>query len=1117
MDNELRLKINAAAAKAGAKEFVAAIGSIKKAVNDLDRVTAKSFDDFGPDTKKVSVAKDETERFSKSAKTAADAVRKMALASASAFRTSADQATTLTKRLNAIGDTAGIAKVNEELVKLQRNLVEAQSPLDVRSARSGFADITSEVRRNAVALEEEARSAKVAATAAAQHEASLDSLRAKYNPLYAASKQYETALQEIARAEKAGVLSANLASNARANAAKVMQAGGVQMRDYGNAMRVAGHQAQNAAFQLQDVFVTAEMGMSPMRIALQQGTQLSMVMHDMVRTGGGAKGAISGLAAGIGSMINPVSLLTIGLVAGGAALIQWAFSALDAGEETRDFGTAIGDVNSAINGLSTSTDTFVNASLGGMAEGYGRVTAELVEHLARLREIEQIKAFNGIKESLRAIEDQIVGGFNLTTAVDEVRIAFDTTNDRARDLLRMMDEIQNAQTFEQQLAAITRMREAVESSTGGLARNSEAANNVLINLIQAEDAALRLQTAQEGSAETADRLAQATSGVSDAAVRAHQAYARFRTESNAAQASAQQILADLRQQATMAQAIAEHGEDSAQVTALRASLERENFAQMVNSLDVAESLKAEMFAAFDAKQLFANTDIVGGISSAASEAERLASALGIALSTAVQLSISTPAMRDEDAVMSQSVLPDAQQREQNRRALANFNRLTAPSPSRGGGGGGRSSGGGGGSRTAQLTDEQRAVESLTDSLNDRVTSLDEERRALALVTAGTFANREAADLYAEAQTVMGGTVDETTAALIAQIDAATTLNAELAELARNPAQAFADSVGSWVSAGNDIQEGVIGNLRDGIRGLMTGEGSIEQLGESILGTVANVMADRATAELLDLFNLTGQDAPTLGQALGGAMGEETDAAQLQAGSEVAAQSIQTALQTGGQSVGQSITAALQSGGQAAASQMGSQVQTAGTTAGAQMGAQTATAGAVAGTSMMTSTQAGGTVAATQIQSAMVAGGQAAASQIGATSAGGGGGGLFGGGFGGILLGAGLSLASSLLNKSSSNDSSPSEPITPIGVRQFAEGTANTSGIPAILHPNEAVIPLSKGRKVPVDMGESAGGVTKIFNQTMNISTPDADSFRKSQQQIAADAASSGQRALSKNG
>lgn len=42
--------------------------------------------------------------------------------------------------------------------------------------------------------------------------------------------------------------------------------------------------------------------------------------------------------------------------------------------------------------------------------------------------------------------------------------------------------------------------------------------------------------------------------------------------------------------------------------------------------------------------------------------------------------------------------------------------------------------------------------------------------------------------------------------------------------------------------------------------------------------------------------------------------------------------------------------------------------------------------------------------------------------------------------------------------------------------QYAEGTANTSnGIPSILHPNEAVVPLTRGRKIPVDIGDSGKG------------------------------------------
>jgi hypothetical protein len=68
---------------------------------------------------------------------------------------------------------------------------------------------------------------------------------------------------------------------------------------------------------------------------------------------------------------------------------------------------------------------------------------------------------------------------------------------------------------------------------------------------------------------------------------------------------------------------------------------------------------------------------------------------------------------------------------------------------------------------------------------------------------------------------------------------------------------------------------------------------------------------------------------------------------------------------------------------------------------------------------------------------------------------------------------------------------------------YREGTANTSGgIPAILHDNEAVIPLSRGRKIPVEMAGSSRGQTIV--QNYNIQTPDANSFRQSKQQLATD-------------
>lgn len=73
----------------------------------------------------------------------------------------------------------------------------------------------------------------------------------------------------------------------------------------------------NIAAQFQDIGVTAAMGMSPLQIALQQGTQLSAVLGSQ-----GAGGAVRALGAAFASVLNPVSLVTIAVVGLGAAALQ---------------------------------------------------------------------------------------------------------------------------------------------------------------------------------------------------------------------------------------------------------------------------------------------------------------------------------------------------------------------------------------------------------------------------------------------------------------------------------------------------------------------------------------------------------------------------------------------------------------------------------------------------------------------------------------------------------------------------------------------------------------------------------------------------------------------------
>ena len=71
-----------------------------------------------------------------------------------------------------------------------------------------------------------------------------------------------------------------------------------------------------------------------------------------------------------------------------------------------------------------------------------------------------------------------------------------------------------------------------------------------------------------------------------------------------------------------------------------------------------------------------------------------------------------------------------------------------------------------------------------------------------------------------------------------------------------------------------------------------------------------------------------------------------------------------------------------------------------------------------------------------------------------------------------------------------------------GAPQYKEGTPNVSGggIPVIAHPDEAIIPLSRGRAVPVEMN-GAGASTNHYTTNITVVTPNADSFRKSQSSI----------------
>ncbi len=115
---------------------------------------------------------------------------------------------------------------------------------------------------------------------------------------------------------------ADLRSAAAAHeSAKAMEQQRGSARQMGLTAGVQTAHMTNMAAQFQDIGVTAAMGLNPMMIGLQQGTQMSLVMSDAVGRAGLA-GGLRILGSGMLALLSPLSLLVIGFVALLAYLVQ---------------------------------------------------------------------------------------------------------------------------------------------------------------------------------------------------------------------------------------------------------------------------------------------------------------------------------------------------------------------------------------------------------------------------------------------------------------------------------------------------------------------------------------------------------------------------------------------------------------------------------------------------------------------------------------------------------------------------------------------------------------------------------------------------------------------------
>jgi len=326
-------------------------------------------------------------------------------------------------------------------------------------------------------------------------------LAAKYNPVLSAVYQYQQAQVELNRAVMLGVVTQQQAEASLATMAAGMQRTAGSARNLGNMQGTVGNQFA----QLNDVVVTAWGGMNPALIGMQQGMQMvqGFAGQSLPQALGTLKGAFM-------TLLSPTTLLTIGVVAGTAALIQYASGFLVTAENTKTAQERVDAFAASVNAVNTIAQNYSNTGLSDMIGKYGEINASLLLMIERQREFAVNAAMADGVAAVRALGEQYTalnGSIDLFAKTGRGDFAALTSElglnkNQVVALGRAYKDALSAQTPEQLSAAVVRMNAVLNVS-------SIRVDDLSKNLVDAEAAARELAN----SAPQASWMNAAISGV----------------------------------------------------------------------------------------------------------------------------------------------------------------------------------------------------------------------------------------------------------------------------------------------------------------------------------------------------------------------------------------------------------------------------------------------------------------------------------------------------------------------------------------------------------------------------------------------------------------------------
>lgn len=314
-------------------------------------------------------------------------------------------------------------------------------------------------------------------------------LAAEFNPVLSAQLKFAEAEKRAAQAVREGVTSKEQAEITLAGLSKQYMAAAAAQQQFGASAEVASHHVMNLGYQLNDIGMMMALGQNPFALMMQQGPQVAQIFAQM-----NAEGRKIGptLLSAFTSILNPTTLVTLALIGGAAAFVQWATGGRDAAEANTAFEDSLSNLAAAANSYSAALATAnqnsfaLTAQFGAQADGLQRlydlnVQLEQIKLGAAIREsAEQARAaYEGLDSQLqniirlsRAAQDEVLGMGTATDMLDaairKMTESFGLGVGQAVDLNRALEDMANARTMEEQALAAEAFGEAlVDASRSG--------------------------------------------------------------------------------------------------------------------------------------------------------------------------------------------------------------------------------------------------------------------------------------------------------------------------------------------------------------------------------------------------------------------------------------------------------------------------------------------------------------------------------------------------------------------------------------------------------------------------------------------------------------------------